>query len=127
VPHPAQSLRAIVGGLPETPEVSLLFDDALRICGADAVRMDAPGPACASCGFNPEAPFEETACPFSTLYGDFILRSGSRMEGDPRIAAQLMAVERLGPGGRAMLRQRAMAIRLNNGRRPAADDIRPVA
>jgi deoxyribodipyrimidine photolyase-related protein len=89
--------------------------------------MDAAGPACASCGFNPDAPYGETTCPFSTLYWDFLLRHGLAMEGNPRIAAQLRALGTLTPGDRAMLRQRAMAIRLNGGRRPAATDVRPTA
>jgi deoxyribodipyrimidine photolyase-related protein len=127
VSHPAQTLRTGLGGHPETAEVSLLVDDASRICGAAVVEMGAPGPACASCGFNPEAAFGETACPFSTLYWDFLLRHGLAMEGDPRIAAQLRALGSLTPGDRAMLRQRAMAIRINNGRRPGATDVRPVA
>jgi hypothetical protein len=127
VPHPADSLRAALGEHPDTREAARLFDYASSICGTGAVRVAAPGPACAHCGFNPDAPFGETSCPFSTLYWDFLLRFGSRLEHHPRFALQLGALARLSPGDRAMLRQRAMAIRLNNGLRPAADDIRPLA
>jgi hypothetical protein len=125
VSHPARFLTSHF----DVAEVSSLFAEATHICGAtvaDDGKADGEA-ACGACGFNPNAPFRETTCPFSTLYWDFLLRHESQAGGDPRLAAPMSALAGLKPGDRAMIRQRAMAIRFNAGRLPAATDVRPIA
>jgi deoxyribodipyrimidine photolyase-related protein len=126
VPHPAQSLPAPVGADPEIADAGRLFEEAVRICGAAATGAT-KGEGCVSCGFNPGRSFWETACPFSTLYWDFLVRHEAWGRGDARFAGQMEALAGLTPGDRATIRNRAMAIRLNAGRRPAATDVRPIA
>ena len=123
--HPARFLTSHF----DIADVSSLFAEAVRICGAAVVGEGIAGDAaaCGACGFKPDAPFRETACPFSTLYWDFLLRHELQAGGDPGLAAPMSALAGLKPGDRAMIRQRAMAIRLNSGRLPAATDVRPIA
>jgi hypothetical protein len=120
-------LSIALGAHPGAEDASRLFEDAVRICGVAVAERDDKAEACASCGFNPDSTVKESACPFSALYWDFLLRHEAQMAVDPRLAAQMRALADLAPGDRARLRQRAMAIRLNGGRLPAATDIRPIA
>jgi hypothetical protein len=122
-------LLASLRAHPEIGEASGLYSEAERICGTAVGNASADGGtgACEACGFDPDLPFRETACPFSTLYWDFLLRHEDQIRGDPRLAAQLGVLAALRPGDRAMIRFRASSIRLNNGRRPSVTDIRPIA
>ncbi|MGD1030890.1 MAG: hypothetical protein ABSA05_07075 [Opitutaceae bacterium] len=128
MPHPSQRLLSALGAHPEIAGVSSLCSEAERICGTAAGNAAAgAGGACEACGFDPDLAFGETACPFSTLYWDFLLRHGDQIRGEPRLAGQLGVLAALSPGDRAMIRFRASTIRLNCGRRPSVTDIRPIA
>jgi deoxyribodipyrimidine photolyase-related protein len=66
---------------------------------------------CDGCGFDPKQRTGETACPFTTLYWDFLLRHEPRLRNNQRMALQLRNLSRLsGPDRRAIHRQAAALI-----------------
>lgn len=69
------------------------------------------GGGCAGCRYNPAERTGERACPFTTLYWDFLMRHESLLAKNPRIALQVKNVERLSPVEREAVKQRADAIR----------------
>lgn len=70
---------------------------------------------CAGCRFDPARATGETACPFTTLYWDFLLRNEPRLRGNQRMALQLRNLVRLEPAEREAIQARATAIRHNQG------------
>jgi deoxyribodipyrimidine photolyase-related protein len=68
-------------------------------------------PHCRGCRYDPALRTGDTACPFTTLYWDFLLRHRAALAANPRMALQVKNVDRLdGPLQRA-IRARAAAIR----------------
>ncbi|MFP4352806.1 MAG: cryptochrome/photolyase family protein [Puniceicoccaceae bacterium] len=70
---------------------------------------------CAACRFDPASATGENACPFTTLYWDFLARNHAKLETNPRMKLQLRNVDRkpekeLGAVGAA-----AERIRINGG------------
>jgi deoxyribodipyrimidine photolyase-related protein len=51
------------------------------------------------------------ACPFTTLYWDFLLRHETTLAGNARMALQVKNLARLGEADRAAIRDRSAAIR----------------
>ncbi len=70
---------------------------------------------CAGCRFDPSRATGEAACPFTTLYWDFLLRNESRLRGNQRMALQLKNLVRLQPAERETIRAQAAAIRRHQG------------
>ncbi len=60
--------------------------------GAYISRM---GRYCGSCAFDPRRRTGEDACPFTTLYWDFLDRNRAQFEGNPRMAQQIRGLDRL--------------------------------
>ena len=50
---------------------------------------------CAGCRFDPAKSTGEDACPFTTLYWDFLDRNRDRFAGNPRMAQQIAGLKRL--------------------------------
>lgn len=73
------------------------------------------GNACAGCRFDPAKSTGDDACPFTTLYWDFLLRHERRLAGNPRMALQVRNLGRLKPAERRDIAARATAIRANGG------------
>lgn len=71
-------------------------------------RMGGP---CASCRYDPGQRTGERACPYTTLYWDFLMRHEQRLAGNARMALQVKNVARLGAAERAAIVQRADDIR----------------
>jgi deoxyribodipyrimidine photolyase-related protein len=70
------------------------------------------GPAlCAGCRFDPAQREGERACPFTTLYWDFLLRHEARLARNPRMALQVKNLARLDDNHRQAVVRRAEAIR----------------
>jgi len=66
---------------------------------------------CRSCRFDPALSTGETACPFTTLYWDFLARHRATLAKNPRMLMQLKNLERLGDGARQEIRAQADVLR----------------
>ncbi|MCZ2496030.1 cryptochrome/photolyase family protein [Xylophilus sp. Kf1] len=77
--------------------------------------IDRMGPYCRQCRYRPEQRTGPDACPFTTLYWDFLIRHEEAMSRQPRMAAQALGVARLGPDERREVTDRAAAIRRGAG------------
>jgi deoxyribodipyrimidine photolyase-related protein len=75
--------------------------------------------ACAGCRFDPVESTGDTACPFTTLYWDFLLRHEPLLAKNQRMALQVKNLTRLAPAKRTAIRARAAAIRAGGGAPPA--------
>jgi deoxyribodipyrimidine photolyase-related protein len=75
---------------------------------------------CDSCQFDPAKAIGEDACPFTTLYWDFLQRHGKSLQKNPRMSLQLRNVERLSSADRKSIRARAEQLRadLRTGNAP---------
>jgi len=75
---------------------------------------------CAGCRFDPAMSVGEDACPFTTLYWDFLLRHEALLARNQRMALQVKNLVRLTPTDRAAIRARAGEIQANGGTPKAA-------
>ena len=66
---------------------------------------------CGSCRFRPDVRVGEDACPFTTLYWDFLSRHEDRFAKHPRMALQVRNLARITDDERAEIAQRAASIR----------------
>lgn len=66
---------------------------------------------CQSCRFRPDQSVGPAACPFTTLYWDFLIRHRTRFERHPRTAQQWRSLSRFDDAARASIRQAADALR----------------
>ena len=65
---------------------------------------------CAGCRYRPDRAHGEDACPYTTLYWDFLARHRERFADHPRLALQVRNLERLAPEERAAIASRAAAL-----------------
>ena len=68
-------------------------------------------PHCQGCRYDPAQRTGERACPFTTLYWDFLMRHEATLAGNPRMALQVKNVARLDEAQKQAIRARAAAIR----------------
>ena len=73
-------------------------------------RMSA-GSLCARCPYRPAERIGENACPFTTLYWDFLLRHESSLAANPRTVMQVRNLARVNEDERARIRARAADVR----------------
>lgn len=73
---------------------------------------------CSECRYDPAEAVGENACPFTTLYWDYLLRHQDALRGNNRMSMQLKNLARLSDERRAAIRARADAIRASGGRPP---------
>lgn len=66
---------------------------------------------CRSCPFNPAEATGPQACPFTTLYWDFLLRHEDTLKSNQRMSLQLRNLTRLSPSRKKAIRERAGLIR----------------
>ncbi len=66
---------------------------------------------CEHCRYRPDETLGEQACPFTTLYWDFLDRHRARFSRHPRTALQWRNLDRLSPEHLAAIRQQAQDIR----------------
>ena len=62
---------------------------------------------CASCRYNPAKATGLDACPFTTLYWDFLMRHEGRLRTNSRMQLQLRNLVRIAPAERRSIKQQA--------------------
>ncbi len=95
-------------GMSQYADGGLMASKPYAASGQYIRRMGGP---CAGCRYDPAQRTGERACPFTTLYWDFLLRHATRLAGNPRMALQLKNAQRLDAAERAAIAARAAAIR----------------
>jgi deoxyribodipyrimidine photolyase-related protein len=68
-------------------------------------------PHCEGCRYDPAQRSGDNACPFTTLYWDFLMRHEAALARNPRMALQVKNVARLTDAQKRAVRERAAAIR----------------
>jgi len=68
-------------------------------------------PHCRGCRYDPAQRTGGTACPFTTLYWDFLMKHEATLARNPRMALQVKNVARLDEAQKQAIRERAAAIR----------------
>jgi len=73
------------------------------------------GNSCKSCRYNPKKRTGDDACPFTTLYWDFLARNEEALPGNHRVSRELAAMRRL--SNLPAIRERAQVVltALDNG------------
>jgi deoxyribodipyrimidine photolyase-related protein len=66
--------------------------------------------ACKHCQYNPKARLGETACPFTTLYWDFLHRHETLLSSNPRMGMQVRNLKRMPDSERQAIASQAQAI-----------------
>ena len=66
---------------------------------------------CQGCRFNPNERLGENACPFTTLYWDFLDQHRDKLRTNPRLSMQLRNLDRLDKSELAAIRRRASHLR----------------
>ncbi len=70
---------------------------------------------CSNCCFNPKQAIGEKACPFTTLYWDFLQRNREKLAGNHRMRLQFMNLERIPKPELLAIRTRAAKLRQQLG------------
>ena len=68
-------------------------------------------PHCKGCRYDPAQRIGDSACPFTTLYWDFLMRHEATLARNPRMALQVKNVARLTDAQKLAVNERAAAIR----------------
>lgn len=109
--------------LPNTLGMSQYGDGGIMASkpyAASGKYIDRMSNYCAGCRFDPAKSVGEEACPFTTLYWDFLLRHETLLGKNQRMALQLKNIARLKPLERAAIQAKAGEIRGNGGAPVAA-------
>jgi deoxyribodipyrimidine photolyase-related protein len=95
-------------GMSQYGDGGLMASKPYAATGKYIQRMGGP---CASCRYDPALREGERACPYTTLYWDFLMRHETRLAKNPRMALQVKNLARLGEAGRQAVKRRAEALR----------------
>ena len=102
-------------GMSQAADGGLMASKPYIASGKYIERMSA-GSLCARCPYRPADRTGENACPFTTLYWDFLLRHERALAANPRTVMQVRNLARVDEAERGHIRARAAAIR--NGHVP---------
>jgi deoxyribodipyrimidine photolyase-related protein len=100
--------------LPNTLGMSQYADGGLMASKpyiASGKYIERMSPYCRGCRYDPAQREGDTACPYTTLYWDFLMRHETRLAQNPRTVMQVKNLSRLTEAQRAAVLQRANAIR----------------
>lgn len=100
--------------LPNTLGMSQYADGgvmASKPYAATGSYIDRMGPYCKGCRYDPKQRVGDKACPYTTLYWDFLARHEATLARNPRMALQVKNLARLDAAQRDAVAQRAAAIR----------------
>lgn len=76
---------------------------------------------CPSCPYDPSIRADESACPVTTFYWDFLQRNRTPLEAVPRLRPMLRNLDRLPESELSAIQQRAKELRSEWGVQPEAD------
>ncbi len=102
--------------LPNTLGMSQFADGGLMASKpyvASGKYIDRMSNHCKGCRFNPAESTGETACPFTTLYWDYLDRHADMLAKNPRMLMQLKNLNRLTPAQREAIGTQAQSLRTN--------------
>jgi deoxyribodipyrimidine photolyase-related protein len=102
--------------LPNTLGMSQAGDGGLMaskpyIASGKYIERQSGGSLCASCRYKPGERVGERACPFTTLYWDFLARHETMLAKNPRTVMQVRNLARVSAEERARIAERAAVIR----------------
>jgi deoxyribodipyrimidine photolyase-related protein len=100
--------------LPNTLGMSQYADDGVmgsKPYVATGKYIQRMSPYCRNCRYDPAQRIGDRACPFTTLYWDFLMRHEAALSKNPRMALQVRNAARLTGAERNAVRRRADAIR----------------
>jgi deoxyribodipyrimidine photolyase-related protein len=102
--------------LPNTLGMSQAGDGGLMaskpyIASGKYIERQSGGSLCAQCKYEPGERTGERACPFTTLYWDFLARHEAMLAKNPRTVMQVKNLARVSADERARIAERAAAIR----------------
>jgi deoxyribodipyrimidine photolyase-related protein len=100
--------------LPNTLGMSQYADDGLmgsKPYVATGKYIERMSPHCKNCRYDPGQKAGDRACPFTTLYWDFLMRHQVMLAKNPRMVLQVKNLTRLSEPEKQAVRERAAAIR----------------
>jgi deoxyribodipyrimidine photolyase-related protein len=103
-------------GMSQYGDGGLMASKPYAATGKYIQRMGGP---CGTCRYDPARRDGERACPYTTLYWDFLMRHETRLSKNARMALQVKNLARLGDSERQAVRQRADDLRRGNTGAPA--------
>ncbi|MDX1514132.1 MAG: cryptochrome/photolyase family protein [Gammaproteobacteria bacterium] len=74
---------------------------------ATGAYIDRMSDYCAGCRYDPKKSIGDVACPFTTLYWDFLSRNRNRLKGNRRMTIQFKNLDRKSPGERRSIKTHA--------------------
>jgi deoxyribodipyrimidine photolyase-related protein len=95
-------------GMSQYGDGGLMASKPYIASGSYIQRMGGP---CASCRYDPKQRVGEKACPFTTLYWDFLLRHGARLAMNPRMQLQVKNAAKLTANERDAVMAQAATLR----------------
>ncbi len=95
-------------GMSQYADGGLMASKPYAATGKYIQRMS---PYCSSCRYKPEQKTGELACPFTTLYWDFLMRHQQRFAKHPRMALQIRQLDRLPDDEKQQIRRQAQTLR----------------
>jgi deoxyribodipyrimidine photolyase-related protein len=109
--------------VPNTIGMSQFADGGLMASkpyAATGQYIDRMSNHCKGCRYKPKERLGPSACPFTTLYWDFLIRHKDRLSKNPRMVMQLKNLNRLDENTQSQIRQQA-----NDHRRAVGQNIKP--
>ena len=97
-------------GMSQAADGGLMASKPYIASGKYIERMSA-GSLCARCPYRPAERSSENACPFTTLYWDFLLRHERSLAANPRTVMQVRNLARVDDAERERIRARAADVR----------------
>ncbi|MGM9483414.1 cryptochrome/photolyase family protein [Roseateles sp. NT4] len=110
--------------LPNTLGMSQYADGGLMASkpyAASGQYIARQSPHCRGCRYQPQQRTGERACPFTTLYVDFLVRHETRLSGNPRMTGPLQQLRQLPDDERRRIRTQAAQIREDQSRAPSVE------
>lgn len=101
--------------LPNTLGMSQAADNGLMaskpyIASGKYIQRMSGGSLCAACRYDPAQRVGEDACPYTTLYWNFLLQHEARLAANPRTVMQVRNLARVPADERAAIRKQASAL-----------------